>query len=428
MAKENKDKDSAPKKDVKKDTKKDSTPKVTPYKDKNQNDIKSKALNLLKKHPQITNNARGLFRNENGKTIVEEIVYRGDPKTCDIIMPRNQNDLTEEDLRSLSLHASSIINKNIEKYDPILAAEDALTMSIGSKDNGKYGGKIDASTFQLIINNMMSSKTASDNSTEVEAPKPKKNSEESEEAPEELTGIERGNANVSNKIKELKERETETNAKAKARAKARAEERALRKEKETEPSETEPSIDVPEEDTMDKEQLKKEKEALQRKLAAISELIGEDDKKEEVEASQGAGDVEEDQATVEDKNNPAEPDKSASEEDDEDSDTAKNPITASLDLIAGELEKQNDPELFKMAYQLDQISDILEGKKEAATFESDPDEKFMKTFFKGGLVEGDSDEAYMKEFNTDVSTEVNKVKYMNKGKEASTKLPYQKLA
>jgi hypothetical protein len=100
-------------------------------------------------------------------------------------------------------------------------------------------------------------------------------------------------------------------------------------------------------------------------------------------------------------------------------------IIASLDEIAGTLEAQKDFDLFKIAYEIDRVSDVLSGKKEAATLESDTDEKYMKEFFKAGMREGDSDEkAYMNAFNTDMSTELNN-KYPNGlGKDASA-MPYQ---
>jgi hypothetical protein len=372
----------------KEETKKDKAPKVSPSKDKGQNDVKNKARNMLLKHPQVTQNARGLFRNENGKTIVEEIVYRGDAKVNEAVMPRNQGDLTDEDLRSLAVHASTLVDKDIAKYDTNLANEEALSMSIRSKDGGKYDGKINSCTFKLIMDNMSSMKKAAEESTEKTPLERHKELFQKEEDPkekkEEKPSALEHHKEIVDKTKERKE------------------------EIKSEPKET------PEEDTMDKEMLKKEKEALQKKLAALNELIGEkkEDTEEVVEAK------EENEAPMPEEETPAEDSEAC----------GMQKLTASLDTIAGELEGQKDPELFKLAYQLDQISEILEGKREAATFESDPDEKFMKTFFKGGLIEGEADEkSYMNEFNTDLSKEVNDVKDKKNGKEASEKLPYQKV-
>ena len=73
------------------------TPKVT--KSMNKIELSERAKGLIKKHPELTQSARSLFRNENGKTIVEEIVNRGDIKTKDLIYPRAQGDLKDDDLR-----------------------------------------------------------------------------------------------------------------------------------------------------------------------------------------------------------------------------------------------------------------------------------------------------------------------------------------
>jgi len=101
-------------------------------------------------------------------------------------------------------------------------------------------------------------------------------------------------------------------------------------------------------------------------------------------------------------------------------------VVASLDNIAGLLENQKDPELLKLAFEIDRVSDVIEGKKEAATLESDSDEAFMRKFFHAGAFETDKDEPYMKEFNTDTSDELaQKFKKNQLGKDASTKLPYQ---
>jgi hypothetical protein len=118
--------------------------------------------------------------------------------------------------------------------------------------------------------------------------------------------------------------------------------------------------------------------------------------------------------------------KKEEKKDEKDASESVKSIVASLDEIAGALEAQKDFDLFKIAYQIDQVSDVLLGKKEAATLESDTDEKYMREFFKAGLREGDSDEkSFMGEFNTDTTTELNS-KYPNGlGKDASVKMPYQ---
>lgn len=101
-------------------------------------------------------------------------------------------------------------------------------------------------------------------------------------------------------------------------------------------------------------------------------------------------------------------------------------VIASLDAIAGLLEGQKDSTLMKLAYEIDKVSDVIEGKREASTLESDSDEPFMKKFFHAGALETDKDESYMKEFNTDTSDELSqKFKKNQLGKDASISLPYR---
>jgi len=143
-----------------KEEKKKSDLKVSPGDKKD--DARAKAKQLLSKHPEIMYNARNLFRNENGTTIVEERVPRGDEKKEDAIMPRTQGDLTDKDLREMAVFASSLVDDTIKQYDQSVAYEDALQRAIGSKDGGKYAGKVNASTFALIMDQMGKKKQASE--------------------------------------------------------------------------------------------------------------------------------------------------------------------------------------------------------------------------------------------------------------------------
>ena len=143
-----------------KEEKKKSELKVSPGDKKD--DSRVKAKQLLSKHPEIMYNARNLFRNENGKTIVEESVPRGDPKKEEVIMPRTQDDLTDSDLREMAVFASSLVDDTLRQYDQKVAYEDALQRAIGAKDGGKYAGKVNASTFVLIMDQMGKNKKASE--------------------------------------------------------------------------------------------------------------------------------------------------------------------------------------------------------------------------------------------------------------------------
>jgi len=360
-------------------------------------DEKAKAKGLLAKHPEIMYNARNLFHNENGETIIEESVPRGDEKKEDVLMPRTQSDLTDADLREMAVFASSLVDDTLKQYDQKVAYEDALQRAIGSKDGGKYAGKVNASTFALIMDSM--------------GKKDKKASEESSEP-------------IKETIKEAR---------------------------------------------MDKDLVMKEIEATKVKLAALEVLAGDEGvdkeagKAEMIKCPDCGGKVlkatsyclkckkkiggEKKEDNKEDKKEDKKDEKEAGDppsckkcgkkhfpfkkcdgEDKKEASTEKTAmdgIVASLDEIAGTLEAQKDYELFKIAYQIDKVSDVLTGKKEAATLESDADEKYMREYFKAGMREGDSDEkSYMGDFNKDNTTELNNRYPNGLGKDASA-MPYQ---
>jgi len=154
---------------------------------------------------------------------------------------------------------------------------------------------------------------------------------------------------------------------------------------------------------MDKEVIAKELEATRAKLAALEVLLQD-------------GKVSEKKATEEKKE--------ATKEVVDEKKAAKK-VAEALDEIAGILEKEKNPLLMKLAYEIDMVSDVLEGKKEASTLECDIDEKFMKKYFHCGALETDKDEPYMKEFDTDTSSELEtKFKKNQLGKDASD-LPYK---
>lgn len=362
---------------------KDSPMKVKPGKKilKDKKDLKQRAKDLLMEHPEILYNARDLFRNENGKTIPEERVPRGDVDQKNEICPRNQGDLTEEDLRSLAKRASSIVDEILLKYDPDVAYQDALQRAIHSSEDGKYQNRVNANTFSLILKAMKKPKKTED----------KKSKEANEKTPDKEESKQEG---------------------------------------------------IP----MDKEALKKEIKAAQEKLAALNVLAEQEGI--EVEAAEtfkcpscgtkvlkktgfcvkckkkvkeaGIETVESSDET----NKDVSEEKAATEEK-ETNDTLKK-VTASLDEVAQVLEEQDDPELLKLAHEIDKISDSLEGK-EAATLEGDKDEPYMKQNFHAGVKESDADEKrYMNEFNTDTSTELkDKTTKKQLGKDASVNLPYQ---
>jgi hypothetical protein len=382
-----------------KDDKKKPELKVSPGEKDKKGDEKARAKQLLSKHPEIMYNARNLFRNENGTTIVEESVPRGDPKKEDVIMPRTQGDLTDTDLREMAVFASSLVDDTLRQYDQKVAYEDALQRAIGSKDGGKYAGKVNASTFSLIMDTM--------------GKKAKKASEESSEPIQEITKEARMDKGMI--LAELEATRIKM-----AALEALAGDEGMDKEAKEKPTCKKcgekhwPFMGCgKKEKSEDKEDKKDDKS---EKGADKDDKKGADKEAKEMPTCakcskkhwpfQGCG-------------------KKEDKKDDKKEKTAMENIVESLDEIAGTLEAQKDYELFKIAYQIDQVSDVLMGKKEAATLESDTDEKYMKEFFKAGMREGDSDEkSYMAAFNTDTTTELKDKYPKGLGKDASA-MPYQ---
>ena len=128
--------------------------KVKPGK-KEKNSEFQKAKDLLKEHPEILFNARDLFHNKNGQTVVEAMVPRGDLSIEDSVTPRTQYEVSNSDLHAISKHAKSILDPVMKEYDERVAMEDALTVAIATLDDGKYANKINASTYNLLMDNLV---------------------------------------------------------------------------------------------------------------------------------------------------------------------------------------------------------------------------------------------------------------------------------
>ncbi len=361
---------------------------------------------LLKDHPEVKRSARDYFRHENGKTIVEDRVARGDADPYTQGQPNTNYDLTDDDLRSLAAYAKDLVDATLYRYDEKTANVDALNKAINEKDGGKYAGKLNANTVEVILDHMSKEakkptedKGQSDNGNFMD----KKASEYMEVAassqPEEVTmsrsdeikAMEEKLASL--KAEEAKESMGDIAAKVANDPAAREQFKALMKEAMGKEAGSKAGPGIPDgtgpHGGTDKCQKAEEKEAASCKKSQ--------DTAEEIPAK-------------------GEEKKEAS------SKTASEKIVEELDKIAGDLESKKDFDLFKVAFQIDKVSDVLLGKKEAKTLESDPDEGFMRQHFEAGLKEGDADEKkYMGEFNTDNTTEVDKAAGK---KTASEKRPY----
>jgi len=418
---------------------------------------KKKVKSVLESHPQVEHGARGLFRNENGRTIVQERVPRGDLPQDDVIMPRTEGDLTDDDISIIVKEAKSLIDPMLEKYDGDVAMEDALSKALYSMGGGKYQGRVGANSQKLILDQMKGTKPAPKKTPKEAATK----GDLAEEAkrkgliktydtalPQQWVNEFMGklgddafadvltssfvwaydNKSVMGYPYPLTDKASEMLKKHYPRyhdaLKAPAAEKQApdidtliesipitvsdvgggsRKEKSVSPKEV----------GMDKEMLRKEANTLSKKLDALKVLLGdEDDGSDEVEAcakvaveapeTEGAEAPEAVEAT--------EAAEGAEVAETSEVESADASVVGSIDEIAGMVEKEarekGDLDLFRIAFQLDCVSDYLSGEKDAAVLQSDPDEAFMQKAFHAGAPETDKDEPYMKEFDTDLSKEV----------------------
>lgn len=357
---------------------------------------KKMVQNLLMNHPEVTNNARHLFRNENGRTIVEDRVPRGDQDRRTVGQPFCQGDLTDADLRDLAKYATEILDEGIMRYDERTAKEDALHRAIDQKDGGKYAGKVGAVTYNLILSHVGKGakapveKKANVESLEIES------SKEPEEA-------QMSNLGEMAKVAEFIANQTpEQRIILKAMIKEAADQNDPKRWQKTMDSigvKAPKSKNASEDEDKDEDEKKAKKHDENEKDHEEKET--EEEKKLEEKVVE-----EEKEEEEEDKKEEKEEEKEKKEEkEDEDKDAS---IVESLDSIASELEQSGDYDLFKVAYQIDQVTDVLEGRKTAATLESDPDEKYMREAFQSTIRQKEKDEKYMDSFSTDKTQEVNK--------------------
>jgi hypothetical protein len=372
--------------------------------------VKKMVNNILMQHPEVLNNARHLFRNENGRTIVEDRVPRGDVKREDVGQPFCQADLTEADLRDLGKYASDMVDDNLMRYDERTAYEDALHRAIHDKDGGKYSGKVNANTFSLILSTINKPKKSTAKKSYDSSDKSQSSNipvkEGTMSRAEEIKALETKLANlqkqdtlekVADILVDLSAAEREQ---FKATMKAAAEDKKKRGGNQNDPKTWQTTMDSigvsgkKASDESEKEHKDTPAEA-KKEEKAVEEATG----KKHDESEKGH----EEKETAKEKK--IEEEKVHKDEKKEDKDAT---VIEELDKIAGELESSKDFELFKIAYQLDTVADVLEGKKVATALESEPDEKYMREAFNWTIHQKDADEKYMNSFSTDKTQEIEK--------------------
>jgi hypothetical protein len=97
--------------------------------------------------------------------------------------------------------------------------------------------------------------------------------------------------------------------------------------------------------------------------------------------------------------------------------------TEKMDKIAEEIEKLNPA----IALQIDMLSDVIEGKKEATTLKFDPDEAwYMQNRFNFDVRKRDADEQFMDDYNKSNYEQVIDVR-KNPVPIKKASVPYQKV-
>lgn len=97
--------------------------------------------------------------------------------------------------------------------------------------------------------------------------------------------------------------------------------------------------------------------------------------------------------------------------------------TEKLDKIAEEIQDTN-PDI---ALQIDMVSDVIEGRKEASSLKYDPDEaRYMANRFNNNVRQREADEPYMDTYNDNNYEQVMREK-MNPKPVRKVSVPYQKV-
>ena len=101
--------------------------------------------------PATANNAYSYFNYDN--RVVDERVNRHDDKRS----YKTPDDLSDEDYQDLVNYASTIVDPCLSKYSKRVAFEDALSLAVRDFRAGMYDGKVNANRFEVLLQSMMCS-------------------------------------------------------------------------------------------------------------------------------------------------------------------------------------------------------------------------------------------------------------------------------
>lgn len=125
--------------------------------------------------PEVTNNAYPYFNYDH--RVVNERVDRGDVASN----YKGSDQFSDKDYDSLIHYAMTRLDPELQKYSPVVAAEDALNKAIRSFGNGTFDGKVNANKFAVLLKNLMAGGNV------MMAGKKKKEPEPPKEEPKKLT-------------------------------------------------------------------------------------------------------------------------------------------------------------------------------------------------------------------------------------------------
>jgi len=107
--------------------------------------MSKKDENILEQHPEVKNNAQDYFFYEK-QPVIEEVVNRGDSREKET----QAYEITDDDMEKLAKFALNCVDKDLLEDNRVAAVNSAVSMAIGSMDEGKWQSKVSASTSTLL--------------------------------------------------------------------------------------------------------------------------------------------------------------------------------------------------------------------------------------------------------------------------------------
>jgi len=437
----------------------------------------------INKFPETRNNAYRYFNYD--RRVYEESVPRGDV----VSQYKGPDDFSDTDYDSLVGYAKNLVNPILQKYNPRVACEDALHQAIKTYGNGLFDSKVNAGRYAVLLQSMMGVATPA---CPCLSPAPDRYSSKKKKEPEGVTlkpkeiktlglnprtvptkGLarrkgpqifrEKGKIHVKAAdgrpsqyltdflamIEELPTKDMDLIRKLVGRW---SQSKALIKEF---------LSGCVKECGMDKDYVKQVSEDVKKAVEHLNELekiyktvndFDMDEIKTKMEplqelinkAEQGGSaesEGEESMPPEEEAPMPEEAPETPSEEETPEPEKSEEPetvptekesamlknaqeYTERLDKIAEEVEKIS-PEA---ALQIDMISDVIEGKRDASTLKFDADEaRYMKDRFNFDTRKRDADEPFMDEYKASDFEQVSRIHDKPESIKKASSLPYQRV-